>query len=66
MQIQKACGMDEATELEKIEKLKKSLTSSCCIHSYSSETQDNRIQIEKWDMMGKAKKVNFQTIFAAL
>jgi hypothetical protein len=40
-----------------IEKLKKSLENTRCVHSLSSKTQDNRIQIEKWDILGKAKKV---------
>lgn len=46
-----------------IQRMKKQLKNSPCVHSLSSKTQDNRIQIEKWDTMGKAKKVFLSQLF---
>ncbi|CAG5113246.1 Oidioi.mRNA.OKI2018_I69.chr2.g7370.t1.cds [Oikopleura dioica] len=45
------------SSLAEAEKLRKTLKNSSCILSVTTRVNDNRVQLEKWDSMGRPKKV---------
>jgi len=45
------------SSLAEAEKLRKTLKNSSCILSVTTRINDNRVQLEKWDSMGRPKKV---------